>query len=98
MIELLGRLGRRGIAFCERLGRGHLFLLQVLAGVPSLLLRPRLIVQQVYSVGVTAAPSPARELGPAVAALLSGGRARSARSAETGLMMATAIISMPESC
>src|SRR3569623_1056437 len=52
MIEMLGRLGRRGIAFCERLGRGHLFLFQVLAGVPGLLLRPRLIVQQVYSVGV----------------------------------------------
>src|SRR3569623_2739975 len=52
MIELLGRLGRRGSAFCDRLGRGHLFLFQVLAGGPGLLLRPRLIVQLVYSVGV----------------------------------------------
>src|SRR3569623_45268 len=125
MIELLGRLGRRGIAFCERLGRGHLFLLQVLAGVPSLLLRPRLIVQQVYSVGVLSliiivvsglfvgmvlglqgyntlsdfgaaeslgvmvALSLVRELGPVVAALLFGGRAGSALTAEIGLMKAT---------
>lgn len=125
MIELLGRLGRRGIAFCERLGRGHLFLLQVLAGVPGLLLRPRLIVQQVYSVGVLSliiivvsglfvgmvlglqgyntlsdfgaaeslgvmvALSLVRELGPVVAALLFGGRAGSALTAEIGLMKAT---------
>src|SRR3569623_777307 len=125
MIELLGRLGRRGIAFCERLGRGHLFLLQVLAGEPSLLLRPRQIVQQVYSegvlsliiivvsglvvgmvlglqgyntlsdfgaaesLGVMVALSLVRELGPVVAALLFGGRAGSALTAEIGLMKAT---------
>src|SRR3569623_2577161 len=125
MIELLGRLGRRGIAFCERLGCGHLFLFQVLAGVPGVLLRPRLSGQQVYSVGVLSlkiivvsglfvgmvlglqgyntlsdfgaaeslgvmgALSLVRELGPVVAALLFGGRAGSARTAEIGLMKAT---------
>src|SRR3569833_298451 len=125
MIELLGRLGRRGIAFCERLGRGHLFLMQVLAGVPSVLLRPRLVIQQIYSVGVLSliiilvsglfvgmvlglqgyntlsdfgaaeslgvlvALSLVRELGPVVAALLFGGRAGSALTAEIGLMKAT---------
>ncbi len=52
MVKWLARLGRSGLAFFERLGRGHLFLLQILAGVPSLLLRPRLVIQQVYSIGV----------------------------------------------
>ena len=33
----LRALGRRGIGFFERLGRGHLFLLQVLAASPSAL-------------------------------------------------------------
>src|SRR3569623_479099 len=119
------RLGRRALSFFERLGRGHLFLLQVLAGVPSVLLRPRLVIQQIYSVGVLSliiilvsglfvgmvlglqgyntlsdfgaaeslgvlvALSLVRELGPVVAALLFGGRAGSALTAEIGLMKAT---------
>lgn len=37
--------------FLSGLGRAQFFLLQVLAAVPSLLLRPRLIVQQLYYVG-----------------------------------------------
>ena len=40
MAEWLARLGRSGLAFFQRLGRGHLFLLQILAGLPGLLLRP----------------------------------------------------------
>ncbi|MBI3773833.1 MAG: lipid asymmetry maintenance ABC transporter permease subunit MlaE [Gammaproteobacteria bacterium] len=52
MIRALRHLGRSGLSFFERLGRGHLFLWQVLAGVPSLLPRPRLLIQQMYSVGV----------------------------------------------
>ena len=52
MINLLQALGRWGLNFFERLGRAHIFLAQVLAGVPSLLPRPRLIVQQLYSIGV----------------------------------------------
>ena len=52
MTTWVARLGRRALSFFERLGRGHLFLLQVLAGVPSVLLRPRLVIQQNYSVGV----------------------------------------------
>ena len=40
MLTWLAHLGRAGLSFFERLGRGHLFLLQVLAGVPGLLLRP----------------------------------------------------------
>jgi phospholipid/cholesterol/gamma-HCH transport system permease protein len=37
--------------FLSGLGRAQFFLLQVLAGIPSLFLRPRLIVQQLYYVG-----------------------------------------------
>jgi phospholipid/cholesterol/gamma-HCH transport system permease protein len=37
--------------FLAGLGRAQFFLLQVLAGLPSLMLRPRLIVQQLYYVG-----------------------------------------------
>ena len=37
--------------FLSGLGRAQFFLLQVLASIPALLLRPRLIVQQLYYVG-----------------------------------------------
>jgi phospholipid/cholesterol/gamma-HCH transport system permease protein len=52
IMDPLQRLGRSGISFFERLGRGNVFLLQTLAGLPALLLRPGLVVRQVYSVGV----------------------------------------------
>lgn len=48
----LAVLGRGALRSFERLGRSTLFLLQVLRGVPAVLLRPWLIVQQTYSVGV----------------------------------------------
>lgn len=52
MLNAVRALGRSGLDFFERLGRGHLFLLRVLTGVPGLLLQPSLIVQQLFSVGV----------------------------------------------
>ena len=52
MIQWVQYLGRSGLAFFERLGRGNLFLLQVLASLPGLMLRPRLLIAQLYSVGV----------------------------------------------
>lgn len=52
MLDALQELGRRGLGILERLGRGHIFLLRVLAGLPSLLRRPRLTVRELYSVGV----------------------------------------------
>ncbi len=52
ILDPLQRLGRSGISFFERLGRGSVFLLQTLAGLPALLLRPGLVVRQIYSVGV----------------------------------------------
>jgi phospholipid/cholesterol/gamma-HCH transport system permease protein len=52
MTAWLRNLGRAGLRFFGRLGRGHLFLAQVLAGLPGLWSRPRLVVMQMYSVGV----------------------------------------------
>lgn len=52
MIELLAGLGRGSLAFFERLGRGHLFLLRVLGSLGTLLTRPGLLVKQVWSTGV----------------------------------------------
>lgn len=52
MIDAIRTLGRWGLGMFERLGRGNLFLLRVLISLPSLLTRPRLIVREVYSVGV----------------------------------------------
>jgi len=52
MLDWLQMLGRGGLDFFERLGRGHVFVLRVLASVPVVFLQPRLIVTQIYSVGV----------------------------------------------
>jgi phospholipid/cholesterol/gamma-HCH transport system permease protein len=52
MLDLLQRLGRAALGFFRRLGRGNLFLLQTLASMPGMLLRPGLVVRQMWSVGV----------------------------------------------
>jgi phospholipid/cholesterol/gamma-HCH transport system permease protein len=52
MIALLRRFGRTGLTFFERLGRGTIFFVYVLAGVPALLMRPSLVIAQMWSVGV----------------------------------------------
>jgi phospholipid/cholesterol/gamma-HCH transport system permease protein len=52
MINWIRSLGRWGLGVLERLGRGHLFLFQILAGFPSLFLRFSLVIQQLFSVGV----------------------------------------------
>lgn len=52
MLDWLQQLGRTGFNFFQRLGRGHILFVAILAGIPELLLRFRLIVQQIYSVGV----------------------------------------------
>ena len=52
MLEQLARLGRIGIGTLERLGRGHLLLVHVLSGIPALLSRPRLLLNQLFAVGV----------------------------------------------
>ncbi|MCP4702722.1 MAG: lipid asymmetry maintenance ABC transporter permease subunit MlaE [Gammaproteobacteria bacterium] len=52
MLNQLRHIGRGTLHFLQRLGRGSLFFLHVLAGIPGLLLRPRLVIAQIYSVGV----------------------------------------------
>jgi len=52
MINQIQSLGRSAIDFFERLGRGHILLLDLLKGIPSVVVRPVLIIQQLYSVGV----------------------------------------------
>jgi len=50
--DALASLGRISLDFFARLGRGHLFLLHVLMGLPSLLRRPRLVVAELHAIGV----------------------------------------------
>jgi phospholipid/cholesterol/gamma-HCH transport system permease protein len=52
ILDPLQQLGRVGLGFFERLGRAHLFLMYTLAGIPGILLRPRLVIAQLFSVGV----------------------------------------------
>ena len=52
MLDALQQLGRATLGAFERLGRGHMFLLQTLVHIPAVLLRPRLILTQLFSVGV----------------------------------------------
>ena len=56
MLNVLQKLGKTTLGFFERLGRGHLFLLQMVATIPGLLLRPRLILTQIYMAGVLTLP------------------------------------------
>jgi phospholipid/cholesterol/gamma-HCH transport system permease protein len=51
-MNLLQQLGRSGLNFFERLGRGHLFLFYVLKASPGMLIRFRLLLQQMISIGV----------------------------------------------
>jgi len=52
MLDALQGLGKTTLGFFQRLGRGHLFLLDIFATIPGVLLRPRLILAQLYAVGV----------------------------------------------
>ena len=52
MFEWIRQLGRGGFGFFEKLGRSNLFLLKTLAGIPSVLRRPYLLIAQLLSVGV----------------------------------------------
>ncbi|MEW5756985.1 MAG: lipid asymmetry maintenance ABC transporter permease subunit MlaE [Pseudomonadota bacterium] len=52
MLDRVQRLGRVGIAMLERVGRGHVFLGNTLLGTVSVMARLRLLLQQIYAVGV----------------------------------------------
>jgi len=52
VLDQLQRLGHNSLDLFARLGRGHLLLLQIILAVPYALMRWRLILQQIYSVGV----------------------------------------------
>ncbi len=52
MIEQLQLLGNQTRGSFAKLGRGTLFLLQTLTGIGSVIPRPRLLLNQLYSVGV----------------------------------------------
>ncbi|HKJ22663.1 MAG TPA: lipid asymmetry maintenance ABC transporter permease subunit MlaE [Gammaproteobacteria bacterium] len=52
MLSSLQLLGHKALGFFQRLGRGHLLLLRILEGLPALMPKFALVIQQLYSVGV----------------------------------------------
>jgi phospholipid/cholesterol/gamma-HCH transport system permease protein len=52
MLDSIQRLGRTTLGGLEKLGRANMFMTRMLAGLPFVLLRFRLLVAQIYSVGV----------------------------------------------
>lgn len=52
MLDVLAWLGRPFLSFFIRLGRGSVFLLNTLAGLPAMLVRPGLLLKELHSVGV----------------------------------------------
>jgi len=56
MKTLLQRLGAWAIGRFERIGRSHLFIFHVSTGLPELLTRPGLIIQQMFAIGVLSLP------------------------------------------
>ncbi len=52
ILSVIQNLGQKGLDFFQRLGRGHLLFVQILAGIPGLIPRFGLVIQQVFSVGV----------------------------------------------
>ena len=52
MIDWLASLGRVGLTSAARLGRANLLMFAMWGGIPAMLRRPRLLLEQLYSVGV----------------------------------------------
>ncbi len=50
--EQLANLGASGIKIIERLGRASILFWSIWGGLPSLLIRPRLLIRQIHKVGV----------------------------------------------
>ncbi len=52
MPNFIQHLGQSGIFFFQRLGRAHILLGHILMGIPGMLMRLPLVIQQMYFVGV----------------------------------------------
>lgn len=52
MLQLIQKLGQTTLASFSKLGRSSFYLGHILTSIPSILVRPRLLVNQLYSVGV----------------------------------------------
>ncbi|MDX1824858.1 MAG: hypothetical protein R3354_09060, partial [Thiohalomonadales bacterium] len=52
MLDSLQLLGQKGLRFFQRLGRGHILLVNILTALPSLFPRFGLVIKQTYAVGV----------------------------------------------
>lgn len=52
MMDWLANLGRAGLASVRHIGRASILLMQVLGGMGDMLSRPRLLVEQIFSLGV----------------------------------------------
>ena len=52
MMDFIEGLGRSSRISFNKLGRATHFLIQTISGVMSVLMRPRLLTKQLYSVGV----------------------------------------------
>lgn len=52
MLNFIQQLGHSGLTFFQRLGRAHMLLGHILMGIPGMLMRLPLIIQQMYFVGV----------------------------------------------
>ncbi len=52
MMDYFQRLGTKSLGIIERLGRASIFFVNMLMSIPSVLVRPRLLIAQMYSVGV----------------------------------------------
>ncbi len=52
MLNFIQQLGHSGLTFFQRLGRAHILLGHILMGIPGMLMRLPLVIQQMYSVGV----------------------------------------------
>ena len=52
IVNSLQNLGQKAFDILQRLGRGHILFMHILTGLPGLLARFGLVIQQVFSVGV----------------------------------------------
>jgi phospholipid/cholesterol/gamma-HCH transport system permease protein len=52
LLDVVQGVGRSTLEGVAKLGRAHLFLWHTLTGLPGLLLRPRLVIAEIFSLGV----------------------------------------------